>query len=188
MIEIVAKHKPRKVVEVGVHRAVRAVRLCNEAVKYSPSVEYVGYDVFETLGEYFQEDALNGKGMTTEAEARQKLHSFRMKMPRFSYSLVIGDTRNTLHGNSVDADFAFIDGDHRVDAIAGDYEALKNCPVVVFDDYYRPGADGQAPDLENFGANAIVDALEIAGHKVKILPVGDVCKHGGISHLAVVYK
>lgn len=188
MIEIVAKHKPRKVVEVGVHRAVRAVRLCNEAAQHSPSVEYVGYDVFETLGEVFQEEALNGKGMTTEADARHKLQSFKMKMPGFSYSLVIGDTRDTLHGTTVEADFAFIDGDHRVEAIAGDYEALKDCPVVVFDDYYVPGADGSIPDLALYGANATVEAAKTAGHKVDILPVGDVCKHGGVSHLAVVYK
>ena len=68
-----------------------------------------------------------------------------------------------------------------MDAIRGDYEALKSCRIVVFDDYYI-GAG--SPDLNLYGANRIVDAITDA--KVEILPIGDRCKHGGLSHLAVV--
>lgn len=126
--------------------------------------------------------------MTTEAAAIDKLKSCKMKMPGFSFELVIGDTRDTLHGKKVWADFAFIDGDHRVDAITGDYFALSDCDCIVFDDYYLPGPDGSIPDLEHYGANQVVGGLVGEVSKVEILPVGDVCKHGGVSHLAVVYK
>ncbi len=34
------------------------------------------------------------------------------------------------------ADFAFIDGDHRVEAIRRDYAALAKSDVIVFDDFY----------------------------------------------------
>jgi hypothetical protein len=189
ILKIVEKIRPKSVVEVGVHRAVRAVSICAEALVHSPEVEYVGYDVFETLGEAFQEEALNGKGMATEAAARDRLNSLaRKSRRRFSYSIVIGDTRDTLHGTRVKADLAFIDGDHRVDAIVGDYAALDGCRVVIFDDYYRVDGEGNIPDLSLYGANAVVDELAAQGRKVEILPVGDKCKHGGLSHLAVVYR
>jgi hypothetical protein len=189
ILKLVEKVRPKSVVEVGVHRAVRGVSICAEALVHSPEVEYVGYDVFETLGGAFQEDALNGKGMATEAAARDRLDSLvRKSRKRFGYSLVIGDTRDTLHGRNVKADLAFIDGDHRVDAIEGDYAALADCTLVVFDDYYRVDGEGNIPDLSLYGANSVVDGLAARGRKVEILPIGDQCKHGGLSHLAVVYR
>jgi len=184
MIPLVEKLKPRRIVEVGVHRAMRASKLCQAALQYGP-VAYIGYDVFDTMGEDFQEAALNGKGEPTEREARRRLDQVRGD---FTYSFVIGDTRDTLHGTEVEADFAFIDGDHRVDAIRGDYLALVGTRCVVFDDYYMPDSAGQLPDLNLYGANQIVDEMRGAGHKVEILPVADKCKCSGVSHLAVVWK
>lgn len=184
LIDIARQYQPRRIVEVGVHRALRAVGM----VEAAGAEEYIGYDVFETMDEAFQEDALNGKGMPTEEAARRRLDAYRARHRRFNYSFVIGDTRNTLHGKSVFADLAFIDGDHRVDAVRGDYEALAESTIVVFDDYYRPDASGRCPDLSLYGANQIVDELEAAGAKVRILKLGDTCKHGGVSHLAVVYR
>jgi len=184
MIPLVQKLKPRKIVEVGVHRAMRASKLCQAALQYGP-VEYVGYDVFDTMGEDFQEAALNGKGEPTEREARRRLDQVRGD---FTYSFVIGDTRDTLHGAAVAAHFAFIDGDHRVEAIRGDYLALADTACVVFDDYYRPDSEGKMPDLSLYGANQIVDEAREAGRTVEILPVADKCKCSGVSHLAVVWK
>lgn len=183
MISLVQKIKPKTIVEVGVHRGMRASKLCRTALELN-AVKYTGYDVFETMGAEFQEAALNGKGEPTEAAARRRLDDIEGK---FSYQFVIGDTRDTLHGQDVKADFAFIDGDHRVDAIAGDYDALKNCKCVVFDDFYCLDAQGNLPDLSLYGANKTVDALIADGREVQILPVGDQCKHGGNSHLAVVW-
>lgn len=184
LIDIARKYQPRRIVEVGVHRALRAVGMVGAA----GAEEYIGYDVFETMDAAFQEDALNGKGMPTEEAARRRLDGYRSKHKGFNYSFIIGDTRDTLHGKSVFADLAFIDGDHRVDAVRGDYEALAESSIVVFDDYYRPDPDGRCPDPSLYGANQVVDALEAAGAKVRILPLGDVCKHGGVSYLAAVYR
>lgn len=174
LVELVRKEQPRVIVEVGVHRAMRARAMC-EAVK--GPVHYIGFDVFDTLGEQYQADALNGKGMTTEAKARERLDDLKARKPGFTYELVIGDTRDTLHGRKVECDFAFIDGDHRVDAIRGDYAALAGASVVVFDDYYT----GNGPDLTQYGANVVADE---AG--AEVLAAADQCKHGGDSHLAVV--
>lgn len=182
MIPIVRDLRPRTIVEIGVHKGIRASKLCAVAAAENP-VSYVGYDVFDMMDAQFQEDALNGKGAPSEAEARRRLDGVRGK---FTWHFVIGDTRETLHGQTVVADFVFIDGDHRVDAIAGDYAAVAASRCVVFDDYYRPDKAGRMPDVALYGANATVDALAKAGRNVRILPVGDVCKHGGVSHLAVV--
>lgn len=182
MIALVAELQPRTIVEVGVHGAKRAVALCTEALKYG-HVHYVGFDVFETLGQEFQKEALNGKGMPTEAKARHALDRLAQN-PEFTYELIVGDTRTTLHGQERAPDFAFIDGDHRVDAIRGDYMALAGSPCVVFDDYYRAGPDRRLPDLEKFGANSVVDAIDDG--RVHILPEGDMCNHGAVAYLVVV--
>lgn len=181
LIKLARSAQPKVIVEIGVHRAMRAVQMC-EAV--NGPVHYIGYDVFETMGEAFQDAALNGKGQPTEAAARRRLDDLKARKRDFTYELIVGDTRETLQGKTVHCDFAFIDGDHRVEAIATDYAAVAAAPVVVFDDYYT----GACPDLTKYGANSLVDAIKKAGGDVKILPDADRCKHGGMSHLAVVRK
>lgn len=183
MVPLIHQIKPRTIVEVGVHRGMRAALMARAALEHGP-VKYVGYDVFDTMGAEFQKAALNGKGEPTEAAARRRLD---MVEGKFTYSFVIGDTRDTLHGHEVMADFAFIDGDHRVDAIAGDYAALASVPCVVLDDYYVADDQGNIPDLTMYGANSIVDAAREAGRRVEVLPAADGCNVGGKSHLAVVW-
>ena len=181
---LIRKVKPRRIVEIGVHKALRGAAMCREALRHQNTVQYTGYDIFEGGGPEFQEQALNGKGQPNENMARERLSA----VPGLSFGFVVGDTRETLKDIKLKADFGFIDGDHRVDAIRSDYAALADCKCVVFDDYYRPGPDGRTPDLAVYGANAVVDGLAAAGAIVEILPDADVCKHGGVSHLAVVWK
>lgn len=181
---LIDKIKPAMIVEVGVHTALRGAAMCKKALEHRSSVEYVGYDVFDMASMDFQEQALNGKGAPNQEKARNRLRA----IGGLTHSFVVGDTRDTLGGKTVEADFAFIDGDHRVEAIRIDYAALADCRCVVFDDYYRPGPDGTTPDLSRYGANTVVDELASAGRRVEILPDADICKHGGFSHLAVVWK
>ena len=194
LLSLIDQHKPHLIIEVGVHRAVRAVAMCERALKHHKAVDYMGFDVFETMGQKFQEEALNGKGMPTEAHARYALRRAQnvatANRRSLGFNLVIGDTRQTLHGRPAGfyGALAFIDGDHRVECIRADYEALKACPVVVFDDYYVPDARGVTVDLAKYGANAVVAELEHYGAKVEILPAADPCKHGGVIKLAVVRR
>lgn len=186
MIPIIAATKPSVIVEVGVHKGLRGAALSFEALRHNREVRYVGFDVFETKGDQFQLDALNGKRTPSESRAHRTFQPLVDQHPGFTYTFTIGDTRDTLHGQRIDADFAFIDGDHRVEAIRGDYEALRGSSVVVLDDYYVPGVSGVMPDLSRYGANAVVDQLRAEGVSVEILPSRDVCNHGAISCLAVV--
>ena len=186
---LVHRFKPSHIVEVGVHRALRAVVMCAAALRHRRKVYYTGFDVFETMDSAFHEAALNGKGIATQRDADIRLSKLAACAypAKLLHVFIVGDTRVTLHGDPVEADFAFIDGDHRVDVIRGDAAAIK-APVLVFDDYYRPGPDGRCPDLQRYGANAVVHELEAAGARVEILPAADLCKHGGLAHLALVER
>ena len=184
MFALIDQIKPQVVIEVGVHRGVRSAKLCSRALRHQSRVSYHGYDVFDTVPEIYQEEALNGKGPPSKEDAEARLHGCGRGL---NFSFTVGDTRKTLHGRHIVGDFAFIDGDHRIDAIEGDYKALSGSRCVVFDDYYRPGPNGYTPDLALYGANAVVDRLAERGRHVEILPIGDVCKHSGVSHLAVVW-
>ena len=184
LVALVSKYKPKHIVEVGVHRGVRAALMMGEALRRSREVAYTGFDVFDTESPAFHEAALNGKGIVTQQEAASRLG---LNTLRASVRFVVGDTRETLHKHPIAADFAFIDGDHRVEVIRGDAAAI-DAPVLVFDDYYKTGPGGRCPDLTRYGANVVVEELAAAGRRVEILPAGDLCKHGGIAHLAVVTR
>ncbi len=183
LANLIEEHKPSSIIEVGVHKAYRAVYMVREAMKYQNKVSYIGFDVFETLGEDFQELVLNGKGMATEMQARAAMHQLTSEYgPRFTCELIVGKTQDTLHETTYSADLVFIDGDHRAEAIAADYAALKNSKLVVFDDYYVVDPAGAIPDLKKYGANIVCDSLPNAVR----LPHGDQCRHGGLSHLVLV--
>jgi len=187
LIPLIRAARPRCIVEVGVHKAKRALKMCQAALQYGP-VHYIGYDVFDTMDEQFQADALNGKGTPTESYAREKLDALAEANPRFTYELVVGDTRKTLHGKGVKADFAFIDGDHRAEVIEGDYLALHLTPFVVLDDYYVENNGVMPVDLTRYGANSLVESLTCSGHTVAVLPQADWCNAGPLVKLATVFR
>lgn len=187
MEALVAQARPKRIVEVGVHRGVRGAKLCRWAIdSHREPVVYIGYDVFDTVDDEFHAAALNGKGRPGQKAAESRLENVALS-GRLSWGFVVGDTRECLHGQSVSCDFAFVDGDHRLDAIRGDVAAL-DCSLIVLDDYYLPGRLGEIPDLSQYGANAVVDELAAAGASVEILPHKDVCDHGAFSVLAVVRR
>lgn len=190
LVDLVRRVRPATIVEVGVHRAARARLLCREALALSPRVHYIGFDVFETMDPAFHEAAMNGKGIPAEREARKALDDLMLLNPgRFSYELRIGDTRQTLHGERFGVDLAWIDGDHRVEAILGDYLALRDSRVIALDDYIESGPAGEGPDLAHYGANEVVRRITEAGDaRITLLPARDLCRHGGYARIAVVER
>jgi len=190
LVDLVRRVRPSTIIEVGVHRAARARLLCREALALSSRVHYVGYDVFETMTPAFHDAAMNGKGIPTEDQARSALDAIvRDHGGAFSYELRIGDTRETLHGRHIDVDLAWIDGDHRVEAILGDYLSLRGSRVVALDDYIEHGPHGEGPDLGQYGANEVIRRIIGAGEaRVELLPARDLCRHGGYARIAVVER
>lgn len=185
IMSLIDEIKPGVIIEVGIHRGMRAMLMCERALMHREDVSYLGFDVFETMDEAFHRDALNGKGIPQRSVAESRMQSIKERWGSFDWKFVEGDTRLTLHGSCVVGDLAFIDGDHRVDVIRGDAAAI-GCRVMVFDDYYLPGQDGKIPDLKQYGANVVVDEFRADGARVSVLPVMDRCDHGAMAALAVV--
>lgn len=177
--------RPRVIVEVGVHNGVRASLMSRCALTHHKDVRYTGYDVFGMMDAQFHADVLNGKGIPSQAAAKHRLARVAAAARGFRWEFVVGLTQETLHGRTVTADFAFIDGDHRVEAIRADAAAL-DARELVFDDYYLPGPDGRLPDLARYGANRVVEEYRARGAHVELLPLRDRCDHGAWSVLAVV--
>lgn len=154
LVDLIALTKPRLIVEVGTHRGGRAMMMCQVALSYRNNVHYIGYDLFEDATEETNTMEMNGKGAGSITAAQQKLDLLKQHNPDFTYSLVKGNTRETLHGKNIMADFVFIDGGHSVETIRGDYEALKGSKYIVFDDFYVSGVD-----ITKFGCNSVLANL-----------------------------
>lgn len=185
LIDIVREAKPTRIAEIGVHKGLRAALMCREALKYRERVTYVGLDVFDLKDQQFHDDALNGKGMPSEDQARRRLDEIG---PALTWQFVKGDTRETLHGQTLDADLVFIDGDHRLEVIRGDYESVKGAKCVVFDDYYAKLVGDHCPvDLDRHGCNRLIDELKSEGRRVEVLSIADRCVHEAYAQLAVVW-
>lgn len=182
LLTIVDEIKPRVIVEVGVARAERAVAMCRRALKHVPTVLYYGYDVFDTKDAAFHRAAFNLKKVDSRDQCAARLDAIKREYPLFEFSLIVGDTRATLHPRPVKADLAFIDGDHRAEAIAADYAALKNSPVIVLDDYYVADEHG-CPDVKLVGCNKLVDGMN---GKVVLMPASDQVRGGGQVKMAIV--
>lgn len=148
---LIDEAKPSTIVEIGTHAGARALDMCLNALRHNEKVHYTGYDLFDDANEETNEAEMNGKGGSPLVVAQKRLEGIARFHPGFSFELVKGNTRETLHGEGLVADFVFIDGGHSVETIRGDYEAVKGSTLVVFDDYYISGAD-----TEKFGCNAIV--------------------------------
>lgn len=182
LLTLIDECKPKTIVEVGVAQGERAKVMVLRALQHRSDVHYVGYDVFETKNAAFHAAAFNKKKVAPVAECTRMMNDVTTAHPGFTFCFVIGDTRETLHGDRVMADLAFIDGDHRVEAIAGDYEALKGSRVVVLDDYYSADERGR-PDTETVGCNRLVDRLNGAA---TILPAADPVRGGGRVQMVLV--
>src|SRR5262245_41242179 len=104
LITLIDRHKPKSIIEIGTHRARRAVMMCERALLYGP-VHYTGYDLFEDSNPQTDAIEMNGKGGGNITTAHQRLEKLKMDKPDFSYVLIKGNTRDTLHGDNVVADF-----------------------------------------------------------------------------------
>ncbi len=173
---LVDKTRPRSIIEVGTFQGKRAVLMCMQALQHHRRIEYIGYDLFEDATPETNAREMNGKGAGSLVAAQARLDGLQRAHPGFTYTLIKGDTRDTLHGRDVVADFVFIDGGHSVETIRGDYEAVKGSRTIVFDDYYSDGGT----DISKFGCNALLARIP---HR--ILPLKDDVTGGGAVQMAV---
>ncbi len=176
-----ARTKPKSFVEIGVFTGVRGVEVI-EAASLGGSAQgmvYHGFDLFENMDEEILKaelskvpdpmDTVRDRIAATGASVhlhkgwtQESLPEFRAQNPDFRTQL------------------AFIDGGHAIETIRNDWDhvskMLTDDGVAIFDDYYV-----DCPHLtEEFGANAIVEALDPAEWKVTIFPEVDRFVNDGV--------
>ena len=144
---------PKSIIEVGLARGIRASQMIQLAKKYNPDVKYTGYDVFDTKDPSWHKLVGNGKKVEAKSIIEKKL-----KILTNNIHLVQGMTSETLWSNPKKADYVWLDGDHRLDSIRKDFDALKESKVIVFDDYYSTG-EHDGFHVEKYGCNKIVETF-----------------------------
>jgi len=153
--------------------------MAKEALKYSQTVHYYGFDLFETASRETDKAELNIKPHHSIESITQVLSNFAKNNNGFTFDLFKGNTNDTLFDLVID--LAFIDGGHSVNTIQNDYSYLKNSKVVVFDDYYM---DKDIVDTSKWGCNTIVDQLD----NMTIMPTFDCMPNIGYINLVVIEK
>ena len=146
--------KPKSIIEIGLAQGERAYQMIQLASKYEANVRYTGYDVFDTKNSSWHRMVGNGKQVASKDAIKGRLNKLTSNI-----SLVEGMTSDTLWLNPQKADYVWLDGDHRVEAIKNDFDAVKKSKIIVFDDFYVNGEhDGFA--IDKFGCNKIVETLD----------------------------
>ena len=181
VIHCINLFKPTSIIEVGTWNGNRAIDMVKAALAHRQKVHYIGFDLFEDATPQTDAEELNVKKHFTVAQVSARLKEVQATNPGFTFELVKGNTRETLKQPRV-ADFAFIDGGHSLDTIRSDYEAVKGCPAILFDDYYLPDKNGKCPDLQKLGCNEIIKDLP---HYV--LPILGPIKDGGLTAMALLF-
>ena len=146
--------KPRSIIEIGLAQGVRAYQMIQFAKKYNSNVKYTGYDVFDTKNEQWHRLVGNGKKVASKAEIKKQLSKVTSNI-----ELIEGMTSDTLWTKKNKADFVWLDGDHRLESIRKDYEALKESKVIVFDDYYT-NEEHDGFHINEYGCNKIIEKFD----------------------------
>lgn len=164
---------PTTIVEVGTWSGWRAVQMALISLESGRPVHYTGYDVFEDYTAELDAREMNVKPHFSMIEVTRLLTLVKDVYPKFTFSLIQGDTNTTLVEE--EADFVFLDGGHSVETIAHDFAAVKKSQVVLLDDYYTDGID-----TSRFGCNQV-----LARENHFILPIADPVSGGGKTHFAI---
>ena len=146
--------KPRSIIEIGLAQGVRAYQMIQFAKKYNSNVKYTGYDVFDTKNEQWHRLVGNGKKVASKAKIKKQLSKVTSNI-----ELIEGMTSDTLWTKKNKADFVWLDGDHRLESIRKDYEALKESKVIVFDDYYT-NEEHDGFHINEYGCNRIIEKFD----------------------------
>jgi Methyltransferase domain len=177
------------IIEVGTWNGQRAKELARAALHASEHVHYDGFDLFENLTPAEREAELS-KTPPTQRQVETELQDFQRAVQRrnrlvpwrrnrsFSFTLHRGYTRDTLPAfrrerPGARAGFIWIDGGHKTETIASDWEncrhLIADSGVIYLDDYY-----GNAHLAKEFGCNQLVARLQASEEwNVDVLPIAD---------------
>lgn len=137
--ELLEKHKPETVCEIGTHKAATGQKICDllarELAEENKSLYYTGYDVFDLAvdNNEFNQEEINGKDGAPMSTAIRKFNKLKKRHHNFDYELHKGLTQETLTESKV-FDFVYIDGGHSYDTVMHDYSMVKDSKLIIFDD------------------------------------------------------
>ena len=193
--EIIEYYKPKIFLEVGTWNGGRAIEMALAAFKYTDTVAYYGYDLFEDGTVDTDLEEFNVKAHNTLEAVDIRLNEFKQKMEKenktFTFVLTKGNSRGTLKQKNLfdflpEIDLALIGGGNSIPTVQSDYDSLKHVPVIVMDHYFTKDKDGNDVQDKYKGVNQVVDKLD---KKLKnVLPSGDTVRGGGHTHLALIRK
>jgi hypothetical protein len=150
LIDIIEYLEPKSIIEIGVAEGKNAEEMLR---KTGNGTKYTGYDVFDFTDKIFHNLVGNGKMVLSEEEIFSKLSTLSADV-----TLHKGMTQETLWPKGDKADLVWLDGDHRIEAIRKDFEAVKKSRVIVLDDYYIE--DNQQWSIDKYGCNELVKSLQ----------------------------
>ena len=150
LIDIIEYLEPKSIIEIGVAEGKNAEEMLR---KTGNGTKYTGYDVFDFTDKIFHNLVGNGKMVLSEKEIFSKLSILSGDV-----TLHKGMTQDTLWPKGDKADLVWLDGDHRIEAIRKDFDAVKKSRVIVLDDYYIE--DNQQWSIDKYGCNELVKSLQ----------------------------
>ena len=159
-------NKPYRIVEIGVHSAVRAVMMVKLAKKLGrTNIEYYGFDLFENMTPNVNSNEFGKPALAISRDAARKLI---LAAGAAKVQLIIGDTRLSMPQAVKDiptANVVFLDGGHTLETIASDLENILNCcganTHILLDDCY--------PGVYDKGCAFISKCLTmLKGHGIKL--------------------
>ena len=176
LVELVAIHQPKTVVEIGAWNGNKALMFHEIA-----GSQYIGFDLFEDATEETDKKEKNVKPHHSLEEVSKALMNNGVE-----HELIKGDTKETftkwVEDHVGEVDMIFIDGGHSVETIRSDFNnalrAVKlNGGVIILDDWY------EGIDTEEVGCNKV---LQESGFDYEVLPLADPVVGGGTVKMAVV--
>lgn len=153
--ELIAKVRPRRIMEIGVRFAWGAERMVKATRRDPSEIEYYGFDLFYKC-------KANKFICPTEAEIYEKLKRLGIG----KVVLIAGDTLETLPRmvpSLPKMDIIYIDGCHAYPWVRSDWENVRKLmhdkTVVVFDDYPGDGVRRVIDEMNGFAKLPICHPL-----------------------------
>lgn len=183
LIKEVHKRKPRTILEIGTHRAIRAEQMVQAAQLYNP-VKYIGFDLFEELTPEIAEYEHHGKKPPSYEISKKVLEKIGCE-----FELIKGNTKDTLPNYQFNIKyplFIWLDAGHSIDSIFGDFcnieSLINNETTLILDDYY--------PDNMELGCKRLVEVLksEFNTWNIKLLEPADILSDKTIYLVKVTLK
>ena len=188
LADLVRHYKPKNILEVGTWNGGRAIEMALAVFETEDSVTYYGFDLFEDANSEIDDEEFNFKAHNKIEAVTKRFAEFSKKMKEknktFNFSLLKGNSKETLKSYNKKVDFALIGGGNSIPTVKSDYENLKHIPVVVFDHFFTKDEQELIPKEEYQGVNVLYESLK--EKRRRVLPSGDRVVGGGHTHLACV--